>query len=76
MTTDSRAVFFDIFCGETDGDAKWVEGVEGLAAAVDRMNTIAEEKPGVYFVFDRQNRKVLARANSKNRYKPNASDVT
>lgn len=70
-----RVPSFDIFMGESDLDAMCVETVQGLAAAVDRMDTIALEVPGLYFVLDKHNLNVVARANSKHRYKPNVSDA-
>jgi hypothetical protein len=72
---NSHTLSYDIFCGVTDGDAEWVETVRGFAAAVERMDTIATEKPGPYFVFDSRSRKVMVRSNSKYRHKPNAGDV-
>jgi hypothetical protein len=41
---------FDIFSG-TQKNAMWVEVVEGLSNARERMQQMAEEKPGQYFVF-------------------------
>lgn len=75
MNPVPRVPSFDIFVGESDSDAKWLETVEGLGAAVDRMDSIALEKPGLYFVFNRSTHEILARANSKYRYKPDVSDV-
>jgi hypothetical protein len=41
---------FDIFSG-TQKNAVWVETVEGLSAARERLQQIAGEKPGQYFIF-------------------------
>ena len=41
---------FDIFSG-TRKDAVWIETVEGLSAARERLQQIAAEKPGQYFIF-------------------------
>jgi hypothetical protein len=41
---------FDIFSG-TPKKAMWIEAVEGLSNARERMQQIAEEKPGQYFLF-------------------------
>ena len=38
----------------------WVEAIEGLGNAVDRMHVFAAEKPDAYFVFDAHTHKVLA----------------
>jgi hypothetical protein len=51
---------YDIFCGHVDKDAVWIETVDGLGAATDRMKQLAEEKPGPYFVFCTETHKVLA----------------
>jgi hypothetical protein len=53
---------FDIFSGWPDEYAVWVETVEGLAAARDRMAQIAAAKPGRYFVFSRSDHSILAYA--------------
>jgi len=42
---------FDIFSGSIDKDARWIEAVRGLANARERMEELAKEKPGKYFVF-------------------------
>jgi hypothetical protein len=43
---------FDIFRGRYgDTDVVWIEAVEGLAAARQRMEHFASEAPGPYFVF-------------------------
>jgi hypothetical protein len=52
---------FDIFSGESEQDAVWVECVEGLSAAQERMKQIAELAPGRYFLFSVQDHIVLAR---------------
>jgi hypothetical protein len=41
---------FDIFSG-TLKDGLWLETVEGLSNARERLQQIAEEKPGQYFLF-------------------------
>jgi len=41
---------FDIFSG-TQKNAAWIETVEGLSAARERLQQIAREKPGQYFIF-------------------------
>ena len=43
---------FEIFSGRFgEEDALWIETVEGLGNASDRMHALAKEKPGPYFVF-------------------------
>ena len=42
---------FDIFSGVFEQNAMWVEAVQGLEHATMRMDQIASDKPGKYFVF-------------------------
>ena len=42
---------FDIFAGDHDKDSIWIEAVAGLSKARERMEQIAKEKPGKYFLF-------------------------
>jgi len=42
---------FDIFSGDRDKDAQWIEAVEGLAKANERMQQLAAQRPGKYFIF-------------------------
>ncbi len=42
---------FDIFSGVFEQDAMWMEAVQGIDHATKRMEQIASEKPGKYFVF-------------------------
>ncbi|MGB7433961.1 MAG: hypothetical protein WBW49_00985 [Candidatus Acidiferrum sp.] len=51
---------YEIFLGSRDKDALWLEAVEGLGAACDRMNELAAQCPGPYFVFCTSTHKVLA----------------
>lgn len=48
MTQEPR---FDIFSGSIDKDALRIEAVEGLAKARERMEELAANVPGKYFVF-------------------------
>ena len=51
---------FDIFAGQYgETDAKWIEAVEGLAYACQRMYAVATERPGPYFVFSANSHEVL-----------------
>lgn len=51
---------FDIFSGEINKHPMWLETVEGLDRARERMTRIAAEKPGHYFVYDSYAGKVVA----------------
>ena len=42
---------FDIFSGSREEDARWIETVEGLSEANERMQQLAVRKPGRYFIF-------------------------
>lgn len=43
---------FDILAGIPAKNAKWLESVSGLANARKRMEELAAETPGTYFVFN------------------------
>ena len=51
---------YDIFSGRNDKRATWVESVEGLGNAADRMKELAHRTPGSYFVFCPRTHKILA----------------
>jgi hypothetical protein len=51
---------YDIFRGRHDEGAAWVEAVDGLDAANERMQYHALQNPGPYFVFCHRTRQVLA----------------
>lgn len=57
---EKREPRFDIFSGQIDKNALWIETVEGLSSARERMEQIAAEKPGQYFIFSPLNHAVLA----------------
>jgi hypothetical protein len=65
---------FDIFSGELEKDARWLEAVQGLDSAKDRMKQIASEKPGKYFIFSIASRSVLERTETSS--PPSAADKT
>lgn len=50
---------FDIYSG-VPGNQVWIEAVERFSNAQDRMEQIAEQTPGRYFVFSFGSRTVLA----------------
>jgi len=51
---------FDIFSGRPGKDMVWIEAIQGLSNARERMEQIAAEKPGKYFVFSIASRAILA----------------
>jgi hypothetical protein len=52
---------FDIFAGLPNQGPIWLEAVEGLSNARERMEQIAAEKPGPYFVFSGPQNSIIAR---------------
>jgi hypothetical protein len=56
---------FDIFSGANDKDAVWIESVAGLTQARERMQKIALDKPGQYFVFGPSSHSILARIDTR-----------
>lgn len=55
---------YDIFSGSGYRDALWIEAVEGLGAANERIKELAAEKPGAYFVFCTARGVVVARVDT------------
>jgi hypothetical protein len=55
---------FDLFSGASDKDARWLESVEGLSEARERMEHIAAVRPDAYFLYDPLSRSVLAKADT------------
>jgi len=58
---------FDIFSGGPDNDPLWIEAVEGLAHARERLEQIALQKPGQYFLFSFRSQSVLTRVETFHR---------
>jgi hypothetical protein len=50
---------YEIFFGHNYENAVWLEVVEGLGCAVERMKERATKTPGPYFVFCAQSHAVL-----------------
>jgi hypothetical protein len=59
-----KAPRYHIFSGSRDKDALWLESVEGLGAAHEKMKERAAEKPGPYFIFCTKTHAVLASINT------------
>lgn len=55
---------FDIFSGIPYGDCKWMQSVNGLGAAHKRLQEIAAETPGKYFMFNAWNSCVLTQVDT------------
>jgi hypothetical protein len=50
----------DIFAGTLDENPVWMEAVRGMVRARQRMNEMAAEAPGKYFIFSTFSHTVLA----------------
>lgn len=55
-----RIPTYDLFSGSPDEGPVWLEKVEGLAAACDRMRERSERSPGQYFVLCGATHRILA----------------
>ena len=55
---------FDIFSGTPNVDDEWVEAVEGLSNARERMGEIAARHPGKYFLFSIGSQSILAQVHT------------
>ena len=65
MSSPPNVSSFDIFQGRFGmGAVGWVQAVEGLTEAKKRMEKIAAEKPGVYFVFSQVHQLIVAVADT------------
>ncbi len=61
---------YDIFKGHSHNeDAQWILTVKGLYSARERMQQIAAEQPGPYFVFSASTRTVVAKTNGEDALK-------
>ena len=55
-----RVPHYHVFSGSREKDPLWLESVEGLGTANERMEQLAAEKPGPYFIFSTDTHTVLA----------------
>ena len=53
---------YDLFKGSSRENAMWIEAVEGLEAATERMNVLASKECSDYFLFQSGN--IVASANN------------
>jgi hypothetical protein len=51
---------YDIFSGWKNKDAMWLEAIDGLITACDKMKQHAKLIPGPYFVYCVDTQRVLA----------------
>jgi len=57
----------DIFSGGPDKDPMWLETVDGISKARERMEQLAAEAPGRYFLFSTTAQAILAEIETFNR---------
>jgi hypothetical protein len=55
---------YDVFLGTFGVDATWLEAVDGVGNALDRMKFLAAEVPGPYFIFCQKTHRVMASMNT------------
>jgi hypothetical protein len=58
---------FDIFSGAPEENGLWVEAVEGLSSAHQRMRQIAAETPGEYFLLSSTDQSIFTRVDTRSR---------
>jgi hypothetical protein len=68
MSATMSEVTFDIFSGTSDTDAVWLESVEGLSKARERLEQIAAVRPGAYFLYSPRSRSILAKSNTTKQF--------
>jgi hypothetical protein len=56
---------FDILSGTPQANPKWLESVAGLANARKRINELAAQRPGQYFIFNAWNGCVLEQVDTR-----------
>jgi hypothetical protein len=56
-----KETIFDVFSETLESGPLWRESVKGLSNARERMEQIASEEPGHYFLFSVQDHVILAR---------------
>lgn len=54
---------FYIYSGAPGEDAFWLETLEDLSSASERLDQIAAQKPGTYFIFSIQANAIVAWTN-------------
>ena len=66
---------YDIFAGQFGfTEVLWIESVEGLGNAQERMEKIAWDRPGPYFVFCTRTHQMLAAVDTSAKQKQKGSE--
>jgi hypothetical protein len=58
---------FDVFSGASEKDAVWLESVEGLSDTRRRMERLAANVPGAYFLYSPLSHSILAKIDTRKR---------
>jgi hypothetical protein len=56
-----RAPHLDILKRQSDGSFVWIEAVNDLRVAEERITHLADRHPGEYFVFDQRTQQIVAK---------------
>ena len=56
---------FHVFSGAPEENGLWVETIDGLSNARQRMEQIATQKPGKYFLFSGSSQSILTRIETR-----------
>jgi hypothetical protein len=60
-TMNEMELMFDIFATLPDGSPLWLEAVEGLDQARERLNIFVRSRPGAYFIYSEKTGGVVER---------------
>ena len=64
-----KELSFDIFEGTPETEPRWIEAVEDLDNARARMEMIASEMPGTYFVYSLPTHTVISKTDTSDKCK-------
>ena len=67
---------YDLFSGAPEEDVLWLEAVDGLNNAIDRMTQRSRENPGRYFVYSSNTQTVIASIDTNRRESDHAQDCS
>jgi len=62
---------FDIFATLPDGSPLWLEAVEGLNQARERLSGLMQARPGAYFIYSEKTGGVVERVHGDSDGPPN-----
>lgn len=60
----AKLLRFDLFSGSPTKDPVWLESVEDIASASERIKQLSRSHPGPYFVYSCHTSAVVARVDS------------